>query len=192
MLLVHGAARAENCETNLEQEIMDNIPQSVEKHEPHNAQAEASSLKLASDALGNMPMNDRQLDQAANTVYDRIAQWYDSSNGSKFDLNSSRDVFEKALKSNKLDALIQKIDEKIWSPDGIHHLNIRTEDGPPIGHAISKRVILEANHTGREISHLDLHKMISDPMPKREGIGVCLDCNPPIDLPQDPPPPKKR
>ncbi len=168
---------------------MDNISQLVEKHSPQNAQAEESSLRLASDALGSRPpaINDRQLDQSASAVYDRIASWYNSGNGSKFDLNSTKDEFDKAMKAEKLDDLVNKINEKIWSPDGIHHLGLRVEDGPFIGHAINKRVILEHNHTGDEISHVDVHKMISDPMPRIEPrIGVCPDCNPPIDLPQDP------
>lgn len=144
---------------------MSDIQEAQKNFEPAS-EASAASNRLAEEVL-SMPNraseDDKVMENVANTVYDRIAQWYNSSD-SEFSLKDSHQHLDWAMKTGRLDELVDKINEKIWSPDGVHHLNLRVEDGPRMGHAINKRVILSHEHTGKEVSHHDVHKMISDPI----------------------------
>jgi uncharacterized protein YecT (DUF1311 family) len=140
---------------------VDSKERTIKLHDRLKAQIGSSALdadtSLAADDPMAMPLRftDKQMESSANTVYERIADAYNSDK--PIDLHKSHNQFAEALNTGRLDELVDRVNEKIWGPDGIHHLNLIVTDGPPIANAISKRVLLERNHTGTEVSHDDVH-----------------------------------
>lgn len=100
--------------------------------------------------------SDRQLDQMAGTAYSSLERDYNSGDIKLGPTHPTHSLFQQALKAGQLDNLVNKIEEKIWGPDGFHHLDISVSDGPKSPGAVSRRVTLTHTHTGEEVSHDDI------------------------------------
>ncbi len=149
---------------------MTEIHNNVEKRDTKETNSEAESARSAFvDEYNKAPkMSEKQLETSATAVYENLANAFNT--GEPMNLSDSHDQFQLAFRSGKLNDLVAKVNEKIWSPDGIGHYNLEIENGK---NADIKQVLLISNHRG-ELRSSDTVKM-EDWEDNKNPIDKALD-----------------